>query len=84
MLENISTVSKGSRTTNNYIFQKHPRYTVLFSCNAVTATLPENANQPTPMEPYEFLYTEPKLVIFIRVAVPASLSPSSRAVPICA
>ncbi|BFZ20084.1 hypothetical protein BsWGS_23123 [Bradybaena similaris] len=41
---------------------EHPRFTVYQTCDSVTLTTPQNAGQPSPMEPYELLYTE-KLVL---------------------
>ncbi|BFZ20093.1 hypothetical protein BsWGS_23132 [Bradybaena similaris] len=37
---------------------KHPRYTVIHTCDSVTGTAPQNAGEPSPIEPYEFLYTQ--------------------------
>ncbi|BFZ20082.1 hypothetical protein BsWGS_23121 [Bradybaena similaris] len=42
---------------------KHPRFTGLHRCDSVTIEMPLDAEQPTPMEPYEFLYTEPKFPV---------------------
>ncbi|BFZ20086.1 hypothetical protein BsWGS_23125 [Bradybaena similaris] len=32
---------------------KHPRFTGLFSCDSITITTPQNADQVSPIEPYE-------------------------------
>ncbi|BFZ20087.1 hypothetical protein BsWGS_23126 [Bradybaena similaris] len=42
---------------------KHPRYTTMHRCDSVTATLPQNTGQTSPIEPYEFLYSEKLQVI---------------------
>ncbi|BFZ20092.1 hypothetical protein BsWGS_23131 [Bradybaena similaris] len=42
---------------------KRPRFTFFHTCDSVTATAPQNIEQPSPIEPYELLYTEPKFQV---------------------
>ncbi|BFZ20094.1 hypothetical protein BsWGS_23133 [Bradybaena similaris] len=38
--------------------EKHPRFTSFYRCNSVTASMPQNTDQASPIEPYELLVTQ--------------------------
>ncbi|BFZ20095.1 hypothetical protein BsWGS_23134 [Bradybaena similaris] len=42
---------------------KHPRFTLLLRCDSITVTIPQNTDQPSPIESYEFLHTGPKFSV---------------------
>ncbi|BFZ20090.1 hypothetical protein BsWGS_23129 [Bradybaena similaris] len=73
-LQRVENCTGSFRVADGYVFGNfpecsytsggtHPRITTFYSCDSITATMSQNTQQPSPIEPFEFLYTAPKFPV---------------------